>query len=119
MSRYRTDRYRQIAKQTEADYNSHAGDVRTGGWFQLYAPKWRNRVGMPRLIAESVTVDALGSFRSINRGIFRDRDERARYDRALSALEEFSVEFAAENWRRFEQPSRRRLTDHMDGSRDA
>lgn len=114
MSGYRSERFRQIEKQTEEDYNSRTGD-RCGGWFQRIAPKWRNRVGMPRLIAENVTVDALGALRSINRGVFRDPEERERYDRALSALEEFSLEFAAENWRRFEQPPRRRLTDHVDG----
>lgn len=102
MTGYRTDRFKQIAKQTEADYRKPTPDDRPGSWHRLFAPKWRNRVGLPRLIAENVTVDALGTFRSINRGIFRDPEERERYDRALEALQDFSVEFAQENWRRFE-----------------
>lgn len=110
--RYRTDRFKEIAERTERDYR-HPDPV--GGWFKNIAPKWRNRVGMPRLIAENATVDAIGTFRSINRGIFRDPAERERYDRALEALQEFSVEFAQENWRRFNSPPRSEGRVDVDG----
>jgi hypothetical protein len=98
MTMHRSDRFKEIAEQTEREYTK----VPTESWFRSIAPKWRNRVGLPRLIAENVTIDAIGTFRSINRGIFRDPGERERYDRALEALTEFSVEFSRENWCRFE-----------------
>ena len=108
---YRTERFKAIAEQTESDYAKATPEDRPSSWRRTIVPKWRNRVGMPRLIAENATVDAFGTFRSINRGIFRDPAERARYDRALAALEEFSVKFAEENWRRFNAPPA-----HTDGS---
>lgn len=96
--KYRSERFKQIAAQVEDDY---LGAPDRGAWYRRIAPRWRHRVGIPRLIAENATLDVIGTFRSINRGLFRDPAERERYDRAVAALNEFSVEFSRENWRRF------------------
>jgi hypothetical protein len=100
----RSRRYDEIAAETVNDYSKKVPtDPKWTEWDRRIAPKWRSRVGLPRLIAESVMFECLGLLRSINRGIFRnDPEGAAKYDRALACLDDLAGSFARTNWRRFD-----------------
>lgn len=71
-------------------------------WRATYGAQWRNRVGLPRLVAQEVLREASGLVGSINAGIFRNEpefDDRLREVRAL--LYDLYVDVSRENWRRF------------------
>lgn len=100
---YKSKTFNEIAAHTTEDYTQPPKSPMSLYWFKKIAPKWRNRVGLPRLIAEAAMLEALGTLRSINRGIFRnDPEMRECYDAALDALNDLAGEFARQNWRRFQ-----------------
>ena len=99
----RSTRYEQIHNQVVESYVTPPTEPLELSWFKRYAPKWRNRVGVPRLVAEQVFSEASGNLRSVNPGIFRNDPEMYRlFGAAINAVEELSQEFARQNWRRFE-----------------
>ena len=107
MTSNRSRRYDEIAAETTGDYKKSPTDPKWTEWDRRIAPKWRNRVGLPRLVAENVLFECLGLLRSINRGVFRgDPEGAARYDRALDALDDLVTVFARTNWRRFDGQGR-------------
>lgn len=100
---YKSKTFQEIEERVTKDYTVPPQHPMTMHWFKKIAPKWRNRVGLPRLIAESAMFEALGLLRSINRGIFRnDPEMREQYDVAMEALDDLAAEFSRQNWRRFE-----------------
>lgn len=99
----RSEGYKRIAERVTEQFTVAPEEANESIWWRRYAPKWRNRVGLPRLIADEAMGEALGLLRSINRGIFRDDPAmREQYDTALWALSDLAGEFARENWRSFE-----------------
>jgi hypothetical protein len=103
MSINRSKRYNEIHDETWDQYRTPPADVRDSGWWKKIAPKWRNRVGMPRLVAENALFEASGVVRSINRGLFRsDPETDERFVALCNELQEFAADFARENWNRFE-----------------
>ena len=100
---YRSEAFKKIADDTAETYTGGPKNEGDSYWFKKYAPLWRNRVGLPRLVADVAMVEALSLLRSINRGIFRNDEEmRGHYDEALEALEALVIEFSRQNWQRFE-----------------
>lgn len=100
---YKSKTYEAITEHVTEEFTRPPKNPMMRRWFKTHAPKWRNRVGLPRLIAEAAMIEASGTLRSINRGIFRnDPQMRDRYDDALDALEELATEFSRQNWNRFE-----------------
>lgn len=107
MTLHRSKAYDRIHDETWEQYKPNVEELRgreyDRHWLKVFAPKWRNRVGMPRLIAEAVLAEASGLVRSINPGLFRnDYDTLMRFHSLRDQLSEFHVDFARENWRRFE-----------------
>lgn len=99
----RSEAFKRVAEQVVTDYVTPPKNRMLTPWFKKFAPKWRNRVGIPRLTAEAALFESLGLLRSINRGVFRgDEEMQERYDNAITALDELATEFASQNWRRFE-----------------
>ncbi|MDR6868956.1 hypothetical protein J2Y69_003582 [Microbacterium resistens] len=102
----RSKAYDRIHDETWEQYKPSDGAIRASEehWLKVYAPKWRNRVGMPRLIAEGALSEVSGLLRSINPSLFRsDEDLLARFYRLRDEVTEFSSDFSRENWRRYEQ----------------
>lgn len=98
----RSEAFKRIAEQTITEYVNPPTNRWSKHWFKNIAPKWRNRVGIPRLTAESALFESLGLLRSINRGVFHgDEEMQDLYDGALSTLDALTTEFARQNWRRF------------------
>lgn len=92
--KYRTAEYEAIEKKTREEYSD-------GSW--PAAKRWRNRVGFPRLIAESAVYLALHLLRDVNAGIFRgDPEKRALLEEARDATAKLCQELGRENWRRFQ-----------------
>ena len=68
-----------------------------------YAPRWRSRVGLPRLTAGAAALEADGLLRSINPSTFRNQPEiREQLERAREVVSELARAIAQDNWRRFE-----------------
>lgn len=106
MSISRSKLYDQIHDETYEAYSrlpvegEHPMETK---WRKTYGAKWRNRVGIPRLVADSAASAALALLRSINPGLFRNDPEMLeRLRAAQDAAQEFAVELGRENWRRFE-----------------
>ena len=71
-------------------------------WRRTYGARWRNRVGIPRLVAEEAMHGASGLVRSINPGLFRnDPDTLALLRAAQAATDELATQLGRQNWRRF------------------
>lgn len=99
----RSPRYVELEERVKSQFWVRPADDRELHWWNWIAPKWRNRVGLPRLVAEEAFFEALSTVRSVNRGVFRnDPEGRERFDAAVAALDELAGEFARENWRRFQ-----------------
>lgn len=99
----RSKRYEEIHEKThelfyiapEREFDRH--------WWKEYAPKWRNRVGLPRLVADAASGEASGLLRSINPGLFRNEPALLKLLRAAQdAASEFSAAIGKDSWRRFE-----------------
>lgn len=72
-----------------------------------YAPRWRSRVGLPRLTAGAAALEAGGLLRSINTSTYRNQPEiREQLERAREAASELARAIAQDNWRRFEGEQR-------------
>lgn len=99
----RSKRYEQIHDEVWDDYKAppkHEHDVY---WSKNYAPKWRNRVGIPRLVAERVFFEAASLLRSVNASLFRNDPEMQRlFGAAINSVTELAQEFSRQNWERFE-----------------
>lgn len=96
-------RYDELRKELVAQYV--AGDVGAGSehWLKHYAPKWRNRVGIPRLAAEAAIIEAIGLLGSIHPATFRsDPDLLNKLLDARDAVSELSEALGVDNWERFE-----------------
>jgi len=92
--KYRTAEYEAIEKKTREEYTDAKWPA---------AKRWRNRVGFPRLIAESAVYVALRLLRDVNAGIFRnDPAMRERLEVARDAAADLYQELGRQNWRRFE-----------------
>lgn len=103
MTIHRSSRYAEIADRVIETYVMPPTNEREVRWFKEYAPAWRNRVGIPRLTAEDVFVEASSLLRSVNPGIFRnDPEMQLLFEAAVNAVEELSQEFGRQNWKRFE-----------------
>lgn len=90
---YRTDSYNRLRNEIDSQLSNP-------GW--SYAPQWRNRVGVPRMTAESALLEASALIRSINMGTFRnDPEGRERVLEASEAVSEAAQTVVRENWRRF------------------
>lgn len=96
--------YEKLADETFDEYMVEPTHPRTRYWFKKIAPKWRNRVGLPRLTAERAFFEAAGLLRSVNPGLFRNESEEMKrlYGAAVNAAQELAGEFSRENWQRFE-----------------
>ena len=103
MSINRSSRYQEIHDRVWDQYMTPPENDRDEHWWRKYAPKWRNRVGLPRLVAEEAVLEASSLLRSLNPGLFRnDPDMQLLFGAALNAAEEFARELARQNWERFE-----------------
>lgn len=104
MTLHRSRAYDRIHDETWAQYGPNAeAEEPDRYWLKMIAPKWRNRVGMPRLITEAVLAEASGLVRSINAALFRnDPDMLERFLELRDRISEFYTDFARENWRRFD-----------------
>lgn len=95
-------RYDELRDKTVTDFTIAPTDPGDNHWWQKYAPKWRRRVGIPRLTAESAIAEADGLLGSISLGIFRNDPEML--DKLLdarNAVRELSRAISLENWERF------------------
>lgn len=102
MSINRSKRYNEIHDETWDQYRTPPAGQRDWHWWRKVAPKWRNRVGMPRLVAENALFEASAVVQSINPGLFRnDYETLMRFHRLRAELQEFSADFARQNWERF------------------
>lgn len=100
----KSKRYLELRSEVITQYvEPPAGDSRQR-WWKKYAPKWRNRVGIPRLTAENALLEASGLLRSINPSMFRnDPDLWNKLLDARDAVNELSQAVGVDNWRRFER----------------
>lgn len=100
---YRTETFKRIADRVTTEYTEVPKDNWSRYWFKHHAPKWRNRVGMPRLIAQEALSEASGLLRSINGGVFRnDPEMREQLREAIVAVNAITMSLHRDNWRRFE-----------------
>lgn len=99
----RSSRYEEIHDKTWDQFITPPDDVRDQHWWKKYAPMWRNRVGLPRLVADAASGEAAGLLRSVNPGLFRNDPELLELLRAAQdATSEFSAAMGRESWRRFQ-----------------
>lgn len=102
---HRSTLYDQIAERVRTEYTVPPTAAWSRHWFNNIAPRWRARVGIPRLTAEVALIEASALVRSINRRVFpAGTAQREAYDTALDAIAEVAALVARENWRRFETP---------------
>jgi hypothetical protein len=95
MSQYRTKAYKALMAQAATDYDDPT-------W--PYAPLWRNRVGLRRIVASDAAGDAHGLLRSINRSTHRNEpDLDALLIEARRAVEAYAYAIARDNWDRLER----------------
>lgn len=94
MSINRTPAYEKLRAELAEQLNDPA-------W--SYAPRWRKRVGLPRMTAETVALEADGLLHSISLSTFRNQSEiREQLQRAREAVCVLTDAIAKDNWRRFE-----------------
>lgn len=99
----RSARYNQIHDEVWDQYITKPEDPRDHEWWKHIAPRWRNRVGFPRLVADQVSGEAAGLLRSINPGLFRNDPDMLELLRAAQeAAQEFSNAMGRDSWRRFQ-----------------
>lgn len=99
----RSARFMKLRDEITSEYKTPPADPRDLYWWKNFAPKWRNRVGLPRLTAERAFSEAAGLLRSVNSGIFRNDPEMEKlFAVALNGVKELSQEFGRQNWERFE-----------------
>lgn len=103
MAIHRTARYQDIHDKTWDQFMTPPEDERDAHWWSKYAPKWRNRVGLPRLVADAASGEAAGLLRSINPGLFRSDPEMLALLRdAQEAVSAFSNALGRDSWHRFQ-----------------
>ncbi|WP_420112738.1 hypothetical protein [Pseudactinotalea sp.] len=103
MSIKRSTRYEQIHDEVWDQYVTKPDNLRDMYWWLEVAPKWRNRVGIPRLVANQASSEAVELLRSINPGMFRNDPDMLKLLRtAQEATQAFSNALGADSWRRFQ-----------------
>ena len=95
--------YKKIEQGVIADYTVRPASKISSYWFDKAAPRWRSRVGLPKLVAEQALIEADSLVRSVNRNVYRgDPETREKHDAAMEALNELTTTFMRKNWERFE-----------------
>lgn len=103
MSIHRSARYEEIHDTTWDQFVNPPEEERDAHWWRQYAPKWRNRVGLPRLVADAASGEASGLLQSINPGLFRnDPGMLALLRDAQAAVSAFSTAMGQDSWQRFD-----------------
>ncbi|WP_217181566.1 hypothetical protein [Streptomyces sp. AC495_CC817] len=99
----RSPRYEVIRDEVRDQYVTPPADESDVYWFKEIAPQWRNRVGIPRLVADQASEEAAGLLRSINAGMFRNEPELLEllHD-ARESVEAFATALGRDSWRRFQ-----------------
>lgn len=103
MAQHKSRMYQKIEQDVINDYTVRPTSKTSSYWFDKVAPKWRNRVGLPKLVAEQALIEADSLVRSVNRNVYRgDPEMREKHDAAVEALNELTTTFMRKNWERFE-----------------
>ena len=103
MAQHKSRMYRKIEQDVVNDYTVRPDSKISSYWFDKVAPRWRSRVGLPKLVAEQALIEADSLVRSVNRNVYRgDPEMREKHDAAMEALNELTTTFIRKNWERFE-----------------
>lgn len=98
-----SSRYNAIRDEVVEQFQSPPTNPNEATWWQKFAPRWRNRVGIPRLTAENVAIEASGLLRSIHPATFRNDPELTqKLAAAVNAVTDLSLTLGQDNWQRFE-----------------
>lgn len=104
--------YDALRREVEEEYSStpRPNDrAYTAAWRKRYGSRWRNRVGIPRLTAETAALRALGLLNSTNLATFRnDPDLAELLIAARQALDEYASALTLDNWDRFSNPPKKK-----------
>lgn len=103
MAQHKSRMYQEVEQRVVNDYTVRPASKISSYWFDKVAPRWRSRVGLPKLVAEQALIEADSLVRSINRNVYRgDPEMREKHDAAMEALNELTTTFIRKNWERFE-----------------
>ncbi len=103
MAQHKSRLYQKIEQDVINDYTVRPTSEISSYWFDKVAPRWRNRVGLPKLVAAQALIEADSLVRSVNRNVYRrDPEMREKHDAAMEALNELTTTFMRKNWERFE-----------------
>lgn len=103
MAQHKSRMYQKIEQDVINDYTVRPTSKISSYWFDKVAPRWRTRVGLPKLVAEQALIEADSLVRSVNRNVYRgDPETREKHDAAVAALDELTTTFMRKNWERFE-----------------
>lgn len=103
MAQHKSRMYKKIEQDVINDYTVRPTSKISSYWFDKVAPRWRSRVGLPKLVVEQALIEADSLVRSVNRNVYRgDPEMREKHDAAMVALNELTTTFVRKNWERFE-----------------
>lgn len=91
-------RYREIREEVVKQFSPQDKSP----WYLRFGRLWLRRVGIPRLTAEQVAIEAAGLLRSIHPSTFRN--DPAAHELLLvarNAVIDLGVAIGTENWKRF------------------
>ena len=100
--KYLSKMFEAVKDRVWEDYGRQNDDTRSV-WRKSLGARWRGRVGIPRLIAENASYEALQLLRGISLSVHRNEPEQAALLReARQAVDDYCRAVGAENWKRFD-----------------
>lgn len=105
----RSELFEQIRERVYDNYSSYSPPEETPHereWRKKTGGRWRNRVGLPRLIAQEAGYEASGLLDSTNLSIFRSDPELERLlEEARDAARAYAAALGRRNWEMFDGKS--------------
>lgn len=110
MARHRSEGYQRIRDRV-------ATDLYDKTW-KPWGARWRNRVGLPRMTAESVAAEAHTLLHDINLSTHRDDPTlEALLENARAAVGDYYGAVVRDNWDRLERTGKHAIEDPSDSER--
>lgn len=101
-------RYDEIREETNIAFSPPENE-RDLYWWRKAGRRWRRTVGLPKLTAEGVLIEAASLLRSISLNTFNDRpDQRAELLRLRDEVSDLATMVVRENWQAYQRDERKR-----------